>query len=42
MQRSAEPHAGFTTGTPWLPLAEDFARVNVAAERAEPTSMLAL
>jgi alpha-glucosidase len=42
MQWSAEPHAGFTSGTPWLPLAEDFATVNVAAEQAEPSSMLAL
>jgi alpha-glucosidase len=41
MQWGAEPHAGFTSGTPWLPLAEDFTSVNVAAERAEPTSMLA-
>jgi alpha-glucosidase len=42
MQWGAEPHAGFTSGTPWLPLAEDFTSVNVAAERAEPSSMLAL
>jgi alpha-glucosidase len=42
MQWSAEPHAGFTSGTPWLPVAEDFTKVNVAAERVEPTSMLAL
>jgi alpha-glucosidase len=42
MQWNAEPHAGFTSGTPWLPVAEDFTRVNVAAERAEPTSMLSL
>jgi alpha-glucosidase len=42
MQWSAEPHAGFTPGTPWLPLAQDFASTNVAAERAEPTSMLSL
>jgi alpha-glucosidase len=42
MQWSAEPHAGFTRGTPWLPLAQDFTRVNAAAERAEPTSMLSL
>jgi alpha-glucosidase len=42
MQWSAEPHAGFTRGTPWLPLAQDFTGVNVAAERAQPTSMLSL
>jgi alpha-glucosidase len=42
MQWSAEAKAGFTTGEPWLPIAEDFARVNVEAERDDPTSMLAL
>jgi alpha-glucosidase len=42
MQWSAEPHAGFTRSAPWLPVADDFTRMNVAAERAEPTSMLAL
>jgi alpha-glucosidase len=42
MQWSAEPHAGFTSGTPWLPVADNFARVNVAAQRAERTSMLSL
>jgi alpha-glucosidase len=42
MQWSAEAKAGFTTGEPWLPIAEDFARVNVEAERDDPTSMLTL
>jgi alpha-glucosidase len=42
MQWSAAPHAGFTSGMPWLPVAENFARVNVATERAERTSMLSL
>jgi alpha-glucosidase len=42
MQWSADANAGFTTGTPWLPLADDFAGVNVAAERADPTSVLSL
>lgn len=42
MQWSAAPNAGFTTGEPWLPLAEDFAEVNVEAQRADPRSMLAL
>ena len=42
MQWSAEPHAGFTTGTPWLPLADDCATINLAAQRAEPRSMLSL
>ena len=34
--------AGFTTGTPWLPLGPDRETINVAAERADPRSMLAL
>jgi alpha-glucosidase len=42
MQWDAGPGAGFTTGAPWLPLAPDYAAVNVAAERADPRSMLAL
>jgi alpha-glucosidase len=42
MQWSAEPNAGFTDRTPWLPLAADYASVNVEAQRAEPGSMLAL
>ena len=35
-------HAGFTTGVPWLPLNPDFASRNVAAEAADPGSMLTL
>ncbi|HEX2081569.1 MAG TPA: alpha-amylase family glycosyl hydrolase, partial [Longimicrobium sp.] len=42
MQWSAEPNAGFTTGEPWLPLADDYADVNVQAQRGDPGSMLAL
>lgn len=42
MQWDTSPQAGFTTGTPWLPVAEDFATVNVAAEDADPCSMLTL
>jgi alpha-glucosidase len=42
MQWSAAPNAGFTAGRPWLPLADDYARVNVDAQRADPASMLAL
>ncbi|HVG44682.1 MAG TPA: alpha-amylase family glycosyl hydrolase, partial [Longimicrobium sp.] len=42
MQWSAAPNAGFTTGTPWLPVADDYAAVNVEAERDDPTSMLSL
>lgn len=42
MQWSAEPNAGFTTGTPWLPLDEDYATRCVEAERQDPSSMLSL
>jgi alpha-glucosidase len=38
----ASRNAGFTTGTPWLPVAQDYARCNVAAERADPRSILHL
>src|SRR5690348_5890770 len=36
------PHAGFTSGKPWLPLEADHASVNVAAFRKVPASMLNL
>ncbi|HSU41033.1 MAG TPA: alpha-amylase family glycosyl hydrolase [Polyangiaceae bacterium] len=42
MQWSAAPSAGFTTGTPWLPVADDYEHVNVERELADPDSMLAL
>ncbi len=42
MQWSDAQSAGFTTGDPWLPVAEDFKNVNVAALRDEPKSMLTL
>jgi alpha-glucosidase len=42
MQWTAGPGAGFTTGTPWLPLAGDYREHNVAAEREDPASMLRL
>ncbi|MBW3572833.1 MAG: DUF3459 domain-containing protein [Gemmatimonadetes bacterium] len=42
MQWTAEPGAGFTSGEPWLPLADDFRAVNVAAQRVDPGSMLTL
>jgi alpha-glucosidase len=35
-----EPGGGFTTGTPWLPLAPDAATRNVAAQAADPASVL--
>jgi len=42
MQWDGGPNAGFSTGTPWLPVAEDYRTVNVAVEWDEPRSMLAL
>src|ERR1700733_15281645 len=36
------PHAGFTTGAPWLPLGEDSSSVNVAVEQHDTGSMLSL
>ena len=35
------PHGGFTTGRPWLPLGPDVATRNVAAQTADPDSVLA-
>lgn len=42
MQWDASANAGFTSGVPWLPVADDYRSVSVAAEEADPTSMLAL
>jgi alpha-glucosidase len=43
MQWDASPNAGFTTGAePWLPLAPDHGRVNVAAQAADPRSLYSL
>ncbi|MGE5097481.1 MAG: alpha-amylase family glycosyl hydrolase [Betaproteobacteria bacterium] len=42
MQWNAAANAGFTTGEPWLPVADDYARVNVEAQRDDPHSMLTL
>ena len=42
MQWSADAGAGFTTGEPWLPLADDFAEHNVERQREDPRGMLAL
>jgi glycosidase len=35
----AGPHAGFTTGTPWQPLAADSLQANVEAQRDDPRSL---
>jgi alpha-glucosidase len=42
MQWDASPSAGFSTGAPWLPVADDHAAVNVAMQRDDPRSMLTL
>jgi alpha-glucosidase len=42
MQWDDGPGAGFTTGEPWLPIADDHTRVNVRAQRDDPTSLLSL
>jgi alpha-glucosidase len=39
MQWDATPNAGFTAGDPWLPVAADASRVNVAAQRGDPHSI---
>jgi alpha-amylase len=40
MQWSGGPGAGFTSGTPWQPVNQDFAQVNVAAQETDPDSLL--
>ena len=42
MQWDAGPNAGFTSGTPWLPLSDDYDLLNVEAQRNDPTSMLTM
>jgi alpha-glucosidase len=42
MQWSGADHAGFTEGTPWLPIAEDYNTINVALQRNDAASILAL
>jgi oligo-1,6-glucosidase len=39
MQWDASPHAGFTTGTPWISVNENYPTVNAEAERADPDSV---
>ncbi|MGY1886202.1 alpha-glucosidase [Blastococcus sp. SYSU DS0753] len=41
VQWDASPHAGFTTGTPWLAVNPDHVEWNVAAQRDDDTSVLA-
>ncbi|MFH0717595.1 alpha,alpha-phosphotrehalase [Staphylococcus delphini] len=40
MQWNGEAHAGFTTGTPWIEVADNFNKVNVEAAIADPESIL--
>ena len=42
MQWNSEPHAGFSTVDPWLPLASDWRRENVENQRADANSVLNL
>ncbi|WP_309086158.1 alpha-amylase family glycosyl hydrolase [Chelativorans sp.] len=42
LQWDGSAKAGFTTGSPWLPIAPDVAEYNVEAERSDPSSMLTL
>ena len=39
MQWDAGPHAGFTTGVPWMPVNPNHVSVNAAAARADPGSV---
>jgi oligo-1,6-glucosidase len=39
MQWDASPHAGFTTGTPWLAANPNYTEINAAAEAADPDSV---
>ncbi|QIZ97545.1 alpha-glucosidase [Leifsonia sp. PS1209] len=41
VQWSDAPNAGFTTGTPWIPVNPNFREVNAAAERRDPDSVFA-
>lgn len=40
MQWDDSPQAGFTEGTPWLPVHPDYREVNVKAQQADPQSVL--
>ena len=42
MQWDAGPYAGFSTGTPWLPLSADHQHANVAVQSEDPASPLSL
>ncbi|MDX9864067.1 MAG: alpha-amylase family glycosyl hydrolase [Anaerolineaceae bacterium] len=40
MQWDSTPQAGFTSGTPWLPVHQNAAQRNVTAQEADPNSLL--
>lgn len=40
VQWSDAPNAGFTTGTPWFRVNENYREINVAAQEADPDSLL--
>ena len=40
MQWDASANAGFTSGTPWLPVHDDYAQCNVAAQEIDASSVL--
>ncbi|WP_349352427.1 MULTISPECIES: alpha-glucosidase [unclassified Flagellimonas] len=40
MQWDNSEHAGFTSGTPWLPVNDNYIDINVATENADPNSVL--
>jgi alpha-glucosidase len=42
MQWDDGPNAGFTAGDPWLPIADNYRRCNVTAQRSDTTSLLSL
>jgi alpha-glucosidase len=41
MQWSAEPNAGFSSGQPWLPIAEDYEQMNIEKQKQDDGSLLA-
>jgi alpha-glucosidase len=42
MQWTPDGNASFTTGAPWLPIADDLAKVNVEVAKGQPDSLLML
>ena len=42
MQWNDGPNAGFTTGKPYFPIADDYQQINAAAQERNPRSLLAL